>query len=77
MLNNEWEIFHGKNKLYFDEIMITIVALYQTNIQSEYYTASSLKHQKSADTHVFPLRHIIPDSESTSLYSSYTLMLCT
>ena len=61
-LHQKWAIFqlyHGENKLNFDEMMILMSALYLTNMVNwSFYSASSLK-QQSVDRHVAPLRHIL------------------
>ena len=49
-------------------------ALYQTNAQLDFYSASSLK-QKSVYRHVAPTRRYYPDSEPTSI-CSFSLMMC-
>ena len=50
-------LYHGENKLIINEMMMKS-ALYQTNMLSLIFSASSLK-QQSAGRHVAPLEHII------------------
>jgi hypothetical protein len=56
LFNAKWAIFwlfHGKNKVRFDEMMMTFTLFWM-----EFYGASSLKKQ-SAVKHVAPFGHII------------------
>ena len=62
-------LYHGKNKLIFNEMMIKVRFELDQHDYLNFYSASSLK-QQSADRHVAPLG----DSEPPSLCSFYLIL---
>ena len=52
-----FRLYHGQNKLIFNDDEVRFVL--DQHAELDFYSASSLK-QKSADSHVAPLGHIIP-----------------
>ena len=68
-----FQLYHGENKLIFNEMMMRST-LYQTNkTQIDFYSASSPKQVRGQTT--FATQTHYPDSEPTSL-CSFRLMLC-
>jgi hypothetical protein len=59
LFNVKWacQLYHGENKLHFDEMMMSVLLRYQ-HTDLDFFSASSLK-QHSAGRHVLPLWHII------------------
>jgi len=52
------QLYHGENKLIFNEIMMIFASYYDQHAELDSYSASSLQQQSTA-RHVASLRHII------------------
>jgi hypothetical protein len=63
-----FQLYHGENKLIFNEMMMNLHFVLDQHAEVGFYSASSLKLQ-SVDRHVAPLGHIILIPTSLCYYS--------